>query len=170
MGGRETRSGPWGWRKRGYSRDSSGQRDGVRYAVRLIGRGLLSHLSSLARLSSTGGAKRTARDTPEKFHANPFDRRGEMFDNRILFFFLENVCSNRESEDLASKPSIEKINDERCAKFSINDVVFAAETRRISIDFERSQREGPNYLSNAPTTEEIRWKRWHQSWWHRLHS
>lgn len=72
------------------------------------------------------------------------------------FFFLENVCSNRESEDLASKPSIEKINDERCAKFSINDVVFAAETRRISIDFERSQREGPNYLSNAPTTEEIR--------------
>lgn len=34
-----------------------------------------------------------------------------MFDNRILFFFLENVCSNRESEDLASKPSIEKIKD-----------------------------------------------------------
>lgn len=103
--------------------------------------------------------KRTARDTPEKFHANPFDRRGEIAEECStigFFFFLENVCSNRESEDLASKPNIEKINDERCAKFSINDVVFAAETRRISIDFERSQREGPNYLSNAPTTEEIR--------------
>lgn len=69
------------------------------------------------------------------------------------FFFWKTLV---EIVNLASKPSIEKINDERCAKFSINDVVFAAETRRISIDFERSQREGPNYLSNAPTTEEIR--------------
>lgn len=108
----------------------------------------------LDRRGETNGERYSRKIPRESFRSERRSRR-RMFDNRILFF-LENVCSNRESEDLASKPSIEKINDERCAKFSINDVVFAAETRRISIDFERSQREGPNYLSNAPTTEEIR--------------
>lgn len=108
----------------------------------------------LDRRGETNGERYSRKIPRESFRSERRNRR-RMFDNRILFF-LENVCSNRESEDLASKPSIEKINDERCAKFSINDVVFAAETRRISIDFERSQREGPNYLSNAPTTEEIR--------------
>lgn len=94
----------------------------------------------LDRRGETNGERYSRKIPRESFRSERRNRR-RMFD---------------ESEDLASKPSIEKINDERCAKFSINDVVFAAETRRISIDFERSQREGPNYLSNAPTTEEIR--------------
>lgn len=83
-----------------------------------------------------------------------------MLDNRILYSsFLENIyfprnrlrecdnCNknenvNRESKDVASKSieyqSIQKIKD-RVANFRSTDVVSPAE-KRISIDFERSQR------------------------------
>lgn len=80
----------------GYSGDSSGRRDGVRYAVRLIGRGLLSLLvllasidTRLARLSSTEGVETNGERYSRKIPIlSSSDRRGEIAEEcSIIGFF-----------------------------------------------------------------------------------
>lgn len=79
----------------GYSGDSSGRRDGVRYAVRLIGRGLLSLLvllasidARLARLSSIEGVETNGERYSRKIPIlSSSDRRGIAEECSIIGFF-----------------------------------------------------------------------------------